>query len=250
MAAKPKKGKTVDKWRKKRYFSVLAPKVFQERELGHSMAYEPSELKGRTIAYNLMMITGNVKKQDINVSFKVTEVKGDTAFTMVDKYEVSAAAIKRKVRRQRDRLDESFQCVTRDNKILRLKPLAITAIKTSRSVQSALRKDMMLFITNYVRKTDYDTLVLDVINEKLQRETAFRLKKITPIRFVDIRVMKYVGEQKSAGPVEETPAPAVEETPKPEKEETPAEPKPKKRAPKKKAEEQEEAAAEEPAAEE
>jgi len=222
MAVKAKKVKTIDKWRKKRYFSILAPNIFQERELGNAMAYESASLKGRAIETNLMVLTGNVKKQDINITFKVVSVKGDTAFTFIDKYEVSPAAIKRKVRRGRDRLDESFQCVTKDNRIVRIKPLIITGVKTSRSVKAALRKETIQFIINSIRRVDYDTLILDILNEKLQRETANRIRQILPIRFVDIRVLKYIGEQKSAmgaapaeAAVEERPAvePAVEEQP-------------------------------------
>ncbi|MBN1543906.1 hypothetical protein JW898_00410 [Candidatus Woesearchaeota archaeon] len=244
MAVKAKKVKMIDKWRKKRYFSILAPKIFQERELGNAMAYESASLKGRAIETNLMVLTGNVKKQDINITFKVEAVKGDTAFTFIDKYEVSPAAIKRKVRRGRDRLDESFQCVTRDNRIVRIKPLVITAVKTSRSVKSALRKETIQFMINCIRRVDYDTLILDILNEKLQRETANRLRKIFPIRFVDIRVLRYLGEQKSA--MGAAPAEAMaEEQPAAEKpteaadvgqpeEDDAEEPNPKKRASKRK----------------
>ena len=196
MAAKPKKGKGVDKWRKKKYFSILAPKLFQERELGQTMAYDPGALQGRRMNSNLMMLLGNIKKQHINMTFVVEKVQGDTGFTRVHKYEVLPAAIKRKVRRQRDRLDESFTCVTKDNKIVRIKPLVVTHIKTSRSVKSDLRNKMIQFVMNSIRKLDYDSLVMALINDKLQRDIAQHIRKIVPVRSVDIRVMEYVGEQK------------------------------------------------------
>jgi small subunit ribosomal protein S3Ae len=232
MAVKPKKGKTVDKWRKKKYFTVLAPKVFQERELGQSIAYDSASLEGRYVKTNLMMLTGNIKKQHVNITFKVIRVQGDTAFTMVDAYAVAPSAIKRRVRRQRDRIDESFQCVTKDNRIVRIKPLVLTRIKTSRSVKSALRNALLQYVVNFVRKVDYDSLVMDVIHEKFQKSIVNAVGKIVPIRFVDIRSMKYLGEQKGAS-VEaqpETPEVKPEETPKKETKE-------KKSAPKEKVEE-------------
>ena len=194
MAAKPKKSKTIDKWRKKKYFSVLAPKLFQERELGHAMAYDSTSLKGRLIKTNLMMITGNIKKQHVNITFKINKVQGDTAFTIVQQYDVSPSSIKRKIRRQRDRVDESFKCVTKDNKVLRMKPLLITRIKTSRSVLSALRKAAVQSIVDSVKKADYDALVMDIINERFQKNISNSLSKIVPVRFVDIRIMSYLGE--------------------------------------------------------
>jgi small subunit ribosomal protein S3Ae len=218
MAAKPKKGKAVDKWRKKKYFSVLAPKIFQERELGQTIAYDSSSLEGRRMCTNLMTLTGNIKNQHIVITFKVNRVQGDTAFTMVEKCEVVPSALKRKVRRQRNRLDESFQCVTKDNKIIRIKPLIITRGKTSRSVLSALRKAVLQFVVNSVRKADYDYLVMDIITNKFQRSIANSINKIMPVRSVDIRVMKYLGEQKAAA-VEASAEELVEKTEELKKEE-------------------------------
>jgi small subunit ribosomal protein S3Ae len=209
MAVKAKKGKTIDKWRKKRYFSLIAPKIFQERELGQTLAYEPGELNGRCISSNLLVLTGNIKKQDINVTFRVTKVQGDTCFTMLERYEVTPAAIKRKVRRMRDRIDESFECVTKDNLLVRIKPLVVTAVKASRPVRAVLRKAMLNHVLSTVRKTDYDSLAMDIINDKFQRDALNALRKICPIRSIDIRVMKYLGEHKGPAPevaVEGTPA--------------------------------------------
>ncbi len=225
MAVKSKKGKTVDKWRKKKFFSVLAPKMFQERELGQAMAYEPSLLQDRRLNTNLMVLTGNIKKQDINVTFRVVKVQGDTAFTRLDKYEISPAALKRRVRRQRDRLDDSFQCVTKDNKIIRIKPLILTRVKTSKSVKTAFRKAMLQHMINSIRNYEYDALVMDIINDRLQKEMSHKLSKIVPIRFVNIRVLQYLGEQKSATePVTEAPK-------KEEEKKVVAEPAPKTKAP-------------------
>jgi len=194
MAAKIKKGKVLDKWRRKRYFSMLAPKIFQERELGQTMAYEPNELQGRCISTNLMMITGNIKRQHINMTFRVNKVQGDTAFTIVDKYEIVPAAIKRKVRRQKDRIDSSFQCVTKDNKLIRMKPMLITSSKVSKAVRAALRKAMVQAVLSLVRANDYDTVIIDMISEKLQRDIWGAINRISPVKSVDIRVMKYIGE--------------------------------------------------------
>lgn len=199
MAVRTKKGKGVDKWRKKKYFSILSPKMFQERELGQTIAYDSASVKGRRITANLMVLLGNIKKQQVNMTFLVTKMQGDTGYTMVEKYEILPAAIKRKVRRYRDRLDESFICVTRDNKRVRMKPMVMTAVRTSGSVKIDLRHKILSFIIQTVKKIDYDALVMELVNDRFQRETANYLKKIVPIRSVDIRVMKYLGDASVEG---------------------------------------------------
>ncbi len=222
MAAKIKKGKGVDKWRKKKYFTILAPRVFQERELGQTMAYEPGALKDRRLTANLMVLLGNIKKQHVNITFVVDKVQGDTGRTRVQRYEVVQAALKRKVRRQRDRLDDSFKCVTRDNKLVQIKPLVITVVRTSSSVKADLRKKLVSLIKIAVKKMDYDSLVMELINDKFQRDLSHVLRKIVPIRSVDIRVMNYLGEQ-GGEPAAEKPASVVEVKPEAKKESTPKE---------------------------
>ena len=198
MAKSSKKVKTIDKWRKKKFYSLFAPKLFQERELGQSAAYEPTNLLGRRVPVNLMVLTGNVKKQHINVTFKVVKVQGDSAYTDISKYEIVAAAIKRKVRRQKDRIDNSFKAVTKDNKLVRIKPMIITVSKTSRAVRSELRKALKRFLTNFMAKNDYDSLMNDIINEKLQKEAKFSLSKIAPLRSIDIRSLILLKQEASA----------------------------------------------------
>jgi small subunit ribosomal protein S3Ae len=203
MAGAAKKAKVIDKWRKKRYFSIFAPKVFQERELGQTMAYGPEEMMGRKIEVNLMILTGNVKKQHINVSFRVNSLRGEQAHTIVDTYEIAPAAVKRKVRRMRDKLDGSFTLITSDKQKVRLKPLIITGTKVSQAVRAAVRVDSTKFMTNYVGTVDYETLVTDMITEKFQKEIRNAINKITPIRSVDIRIMKYAGVSDTAPVLEE-----------------------------------------------
>jgi small subunit ribosomal protein S3Ae len=152
---------------------------------------------------NLMVLTGNMRKQEVNLTFRITKVLGDTAYTRVEKYAIAPTSIKRKVRRQKDRLDESFTCVTKDNKIIRIKPMIITAVHTSRYVKGTVRTRMVQHVMNTIRKMDYDSLVMEIINDKFQKDIAKTFSKIVPIRFVNIRVLQYMGEQKGA-PVEET----------------------------------------------
>ena len=199
MAVRTKKGKGVDKWRKKKYFSILAPKMFQERELGQTIAYDANSVNGRRITTNLMVLLGNIKKQQVDMTFVVNKVQGDKGFTRVEKYEILPAAIKRKVRRYRDRLDESFVCVTKDNKSVRMKPMVMTAVRTSGSVKVDLRHKLLSFLIHAVKKVEYTTLVMDLVNERLQRETANYLKKIVPIRSVDMRIMQYLGDASVEG---------------------------------------------------
>ena len=209
MAKVSKKVKTADKWRKKKFYPVFAPKLFQQRELGQAAAYEATTLLGRSLSLNLMVLTGNIKKQHINVTFTVNKVQGDSAYTGVTGYEMVAAAIKRKVRRHKDRVDDSFKAGTKDDKVVRIKPMVITVNKTSKAVRSDVRRHLKRFFLISIKKLDYETLINNTIIESIQREAKAYLNKITPLRSVDIRSLKFLGEAKKApSAAVQTPGPA------------------------------------------
>ena len=60
---------------RKRWFDVLATKDFNETVIGETPALAPEQIVGRVISVNLMNITGNIKKQNINVKFKITGIR-------------------------------------------------------------------------------------------------------------------------------------------------------------------------------
>ncbi|MBT7903032.1 hypothetical protein HN587_04140 [Candidatus Woesearchaeota archaeon] len=189
MAKGKKVTKTVDKWKKKKWFKVLASKEFNEYLLGETPTNDPSLIIGKTLKTSLMTLTGNMQKQNTNVVFEVDQVKGETAYTQVKKFEVTSAAIKRKVRRQKDKLEISFICLTKDDVLIRIKPLLITNSKTTSQVKTALRKMAVASVLALVRTLDYRTLVMDLVSTKFQKALRNTLKKTHPIRMTEIRVM-------------------------------------------------------------
>lgn len=191
---KKKVVKTADKWKKKKWFTIVAPKTFQERVIGETPSNNPELLIGRRIKANLMSLTGDIKRQNINIVFEINAVKGDRAETHVQSFELVNAAIKRKVRRGKDRLDHSFTCETKDNKRIRIKPLLITLNKTSNSVQTAINKSAVFNIKKLVKTLDYETVVADLVSYRFQKALKNVLHKIYPVQLADIKIMSLLGQ--------------------------------------------------------
>lgn len=189
--------KVADKWKRKKWYHLITPKVFGEQVVGETPANTPESVKGRTIDVNLMMLTGNIKTQNVNITFEVTNVQGGNAFTEVKRFELQQASIKRRVRRRKDKLDDSFICVTKDNRVIRLKPLIITNSKTSQSMKARLRKTTMVNLQRSIRTVDYDTLVIDLVNFKLQKDIRNMLHKTFPVKAFEIRMLETVKEDKN-----------------------------------------------------
>lgn len=216
---KPEK-KTITKLKKK-WFQIVAPRLFYEEEIGETLLEDPRLMIGKNITINLMSLTGDPKRQNINIKFVVDSLQGDKAGTQVVGYEVVPSSIKRMVRRGRNRIDTSYLFETADNKIVRIKPFLLTKSATKGSAMRALQRIMHEFLLTTVKNLDYDTLVKDIVSYNLQNSLRETLSKIYPLAACGIRVMKLekkkgegsqLPENKSASePAKEAELPVAEE---------------------------------------
>ena len=117
-----KKKVVAKKVKRKRWYTVLAPALFGEKILGESYVAEPANLVGKFLSLNLMNVTGDPKKQNINAKFKVVKVADGKGHTELQSFNLLPSSVKRIVRRGRDKITDSFLCVTSDKRLVRVKP--------------------------------------------------------------------------------------------------------------------------------
>lgn len=198
------KEKKILRTKKKRWYNIFAPKLLKGILIGETFLSDPKLILGKTIKVNLMTLTNDVKKQNINVKFILNQVQGEKALTQLIGYEVIPSSIKRLVRKGEKRVDSSFVCETSDKKKVRIKPLFLIKTTTKSSIESALRKQTLNFLTKTIKKLDYDTLTNNLIFHKLQSSLRDELKIIYPLKICEIRQMilereKKVEESKEKG---------------------------------------------------
>jgi ribosomal protein S3AE len=155
--------------------------------LGESNVYEKEELVGKTLNLNLATITNDMKKQNIIVTFKVTGVADNKGQTQLVNYVLVPSYIKRLIRRSREKIDDSFLARTKDGKVVRVKPIAITNADTFNSIITKIRLGMKSLIKTALKERTYDEFVNDLISMKYQREMKEKLNKIYPLKYIDIR---------------------------------------------------------------
>ncbi|MCX8147594.1 MAG: hypothetical protein N3D84_03955 [Candidatus Woesearchaeota archaeon] len=194
--AKAKSTTVVDKWKAKKWYKLIAPKVFNEQVIGETAALSPNILIGRTASINLFLLTRDIKKQNINIVFEITKVQGDNAYTKVKKYEMDNASIKRLVRKGKSRIDDSFVCETADKNKVKVKPLFIPISVVKKSIATSLRKAAREFFLSNISKCNSDLLVQNVVNHKMQDDVKNVLNKIYPLKVCEIRMLAF--EKKGA----------------------------------------------------
>ncbi|MBI3035503.1 hypothetical protein HYY71_04210 [Candidatus Woesearchaeota archaeon] len=105
----------VAKLKKKQWYPIIAPKQFDNVVLGETLVYEPGLMLGKTLSHSLMNLTNDMKRQNVNIHFKVVEIEGDKAKTSIIGYQIIPSSVKRFVRRASEKMDISFACETADN---------------------------------------------------------------------------------------------------------------------------------------
>jgi ribosomal protein S3AE len=216
---------------KKRWLRIVAPPLFDSVTLGESLVAEATDLLNRKITINLSVLTGDIKQQNVNVTFTVDNAGNDVANTSITGYEMNPSAIKRFVRRNVDRIDISTVISTSDGKNLRIKPFVLTETQAKGSTLRVLRIQIIAFLTREINKITYEDAVKEILSHRLQSALRKHLKKIYPVKACEIRhysitTVKPKLSQEIAAALNEEPK-AEEEEELPEEEE---DPKPKKKA--------------------
>ena len=189
-ALKKKAAVSTKKKVKKKWYSMIATNEYGNREIGKTLAEVPENMKGRVINVNLAHLTGDMKKQNVTITFKVVNIHENKGVTEAINYEISSAQVKRTVRKNKNKIDDSFIVETKDKKRARVKPLLLTRYRTSQTKASELRKKVRELLIDHAKKSDFNTFLFDAVINKIQKQIKNDTRKIYPIQISEIRMIK------------------------------------------------------------
>jgi len=199
------KSKEGAKVKKQKWVQILAPKSFNNEIIGEIYTSEIKSLIGRVVTVNLMTLSKDIKNQNANLRFVITHAEGGKGITELDGYYLIPASVRRLVRRGKKRIDLSFTCKTSDNKNVRIKPLIIPRTKVKSSVSAELRRAIISYCLEQLSKMTFENVIRELINSRLQKALKDSLKKIYPVRILEVSAF-YIEKEKK--PFEEKKAEA------------------------------------------
>ncbi|MBT6995045.1 hypothetical protein HN865_00395 [Candidatus Woesearchaeota archaeon] len=191
MAAKRKITKKLDKKKKKKWFSIFAPRNFGGAELGESHVVTPQNLIGKVIRVNLSKIS-KIRSQNIRIKFEVTEVKDEKGFTEPISYELLSTQINRIARKNKSKLDASLELETKDNQKIRIKPIIITRGIIKGGTYTTLKTEAISILEKEIKKLTFDSLLDSIIRYDLQKSLKAKLKIVTPINTIEIKQLNKI----------------------------------------------------------
>lgn len=168
------------KEKKKKWFSIIAPKLLNSAEIGETYAYDLDFIKNKSFEINLMGLTGDPKKQNTFVKLVVSEVKDDKIYTNFIGYNISPSYIRRVSKRAKIKFDESFVCVSKDNFNVRIKVIVLFKNRLKSSVASLIRKEIRDYVSEVVKNNEFEKVVNLALNQGLQKDIKSKINKIYP----------------------------------------------------------------------
>lgn len=192
--AKARKRKGVDKWKTKKWFTVLAPATFNNAIIAHTPGDEPEGLMGRKVFVSARELTGNIKKNQLMLAFKVNNVQGLNAFTTFDAIEVQPSALRRLVRRRSSKVESVDDVLCKDGARARIKSVALSANKISRPQQAAVRRILQAEAAEFAAGNDFESVLNQCATSDPLAKAIDKARKIAPMKRVDVLKVSRISE--------------------------------------------------------
>jgi small subunit ribosomal protein S3Ae len=178
-----------DKWKMKKWFTLLAPKIFGEISLGSIPVFTTEQAINRKVETTLYDLTGDFSLVHIKLYFKIIGYSGDKLLTTFYGHELSRDYIRSLVRRKSSKIDTVVDITTKDGYGLRIKGLVLTTYRVHHSQKTAIRKIIWDIIKSKEEKL-FDDLVKEMVFGNLSNEIFEKSKKICPVRKAEIEKSK------------------------------------------------------------
>ena len=178
------------KVKKKLWYKIIAPKIFANKEVGESYLSSPESAIGRTVRVSLRELTNNMKDQNNYIVLQINKAIGSNLNTLLIGYELSTAGVKRAIRKNANRLDDTFKFKTKSGRAVIVKTLMVTVNKIQRSRGAMLRNKLKEVLQEEISNSGFDGFVSNLVTQKVQSGARKRLNKIYPLRDLSIRVLK------------------------------------------------------------
>jgi len=171
----------------KQWYEILAPEQFGREDLGSTPADESEKVLGRTIETTLGDLRNDASENNTKLTFRVTEVAAETAYTEFVKHELTRDYLRSLVRRGSSKVEAYVTVLTADDYRVQIQPVAFTTKSADESQEKAIRRQMIDMVEAAGSERNFDELVDSVVEGRLSSAIYNETKTIYPLRRVEIQ---------------------------------------------------------------
>lgn len=192
---KPKRaGKVKDKWREKKWVTVLSSPGFERAPIAYIPITSNELAIGRIIETTLFDITKQDPQQNmlIKLHFQINNVEGNIASTILKGHEYSREYLRSLVRRGASMVNFIRDYRTKDNVVVRVYVVAFTFGRINSSRKHEIRLVTSKIISEKAQSMIYEQFAQEAVKQTLSRELYDACKEIAKIRHLGIRKIKLI----------------------------------------------------------
>jgi len=183
--------KIKDKWKEKRWITVLAPDAFNNVPIAYIPITDDENAKGRVIEITLFdILKGDPSQHQYKIFFQIDKVTKEKATTIFKKYEYAKEFLRSLVRRGSSKINFVLDAKTKDGFIFRIKVIALSHRELNTSRKHALRIIAKDVIEKTVPHMTIDQFVQASCYGKINSDIMAATKKIIHLRHVGLEKVK------------------------------------------------------------
>ena len=135
-----RKTRVKDKWREKKWVTVLAPDSFNNVPIAYIPITNEENALGRVIEVTLFdILKGDPSQHQYKMYFQIDKVQDGKATTIFKRYEYAKEFLRSLVRRGSSKINFIVDAKTKDGYVFRLKVVALTHRQLNTSRKHAVR---------------------------------------------------------------------------------------------------------------
>jgi len=188
-----RKTRVKDKWREKRWITVLAPDSFNNVPLAYIPITDDENAVGRVVEVTLYdILKGDQSQHQYKIFFQINKIQGNSATTIFKKYEYAKEFLRSVVRRGSSKINFIVDAKTKDGFIFRLKLIILTHRQLNTSRKHALRLIAKDVIDKTIPQMTIEQFVQATCYGKINSDIMAAAKKLIRIRHVGFEKVKLV----------------------------------------------------------
>jgi len=177
-------------WRAKEWYDIIAPTMFGGAKIGETPTLDARQLSGRVLETTLGDLIDDFSKSHIKLYFQVRGVEGNRAVTKFIGHDMARDYVRSQVRRRATKIDNISTVATQDGYKLRISSMVTSLRRIQSSQIEAVRSGMHEVVERRAAERTFDQFVQEVVLGKLAADIYKVIKKICPVKRVEVRKTK------------------------------------------------------------
>ena len=183
--------KIKDKWKEKRWVTVLAPDSFNNIPVAYVPITSDKTAVGRVVEVTLFdILKGDPSQHQYKLFFQINKVTEEKATTVFKRYEYAKEFLRSLIRRGSSRINFVIDTKTKDGYVFRIKILTLSHRELNTSRKHALRLEAKKQIERIVPQMTIDEFVQAACYGKINSDIMATTKKIIRVRHVGLEKVK------------------------------------------------------------